>query len=89
MNMTRDTVGQRLDEEPAAEQIARLVGQLQLLQRLAADRIPELIPGTDGLHLDQEPSLTVPDQDHLPQGRISPLGVEPRRGRGQRLAQAE
>jgi hypothetical protein len=36
--------GHRLDEESAAEQIAGLIGQLQLLQRLVADRVPELIP---------------------------------------------
>jgi len=74
--------GQRLDEEPAAEQIAGLVGQLQLLQRLAADCVPEPIPAADHLHLDQEPPLTVPDQDHLTQGRILPLGVKPGHRRG-------
>ena len=81
--------GQWLEEESAAEQVAGLVAQLQLLQRPAADRVPELIPGADGLHLDQEPPLTVPDQDHLAQGWVLPLGVEPRNRRGQRLAQAE
>ena len=50
---------QRLDEEPAAEQVASLVGQLQLVQRLVADRVPEPIPGADDLHLDQEPALAV------------------------------
>ncbi len=79
----------RVRQTSAPEQVARLVGELHLLQRLAAGRVPDPIAAADDLHLDEQAPLAVPDQHHPAQRLILGLGVEPRHRPGQRLAQAK
>jgi hypothetical protein len=78
---------QRLDEQPAPEQVAGLVGQPHLRERPAADRVPDPIPAVDRLHLDQQAPLAVPDQHHPAEGQVRAPGVELRHRRAQRVAQ--
>ena len=47
-----------------------------VVEGLAADGVPEARARVDGRHLGEQPTLAVPDHDHLLQRRIRALGVE-------------
>ena len=89
MNTTRETSGSGSTNKPASEEVARRVGQSELIERLAADGVPDAIAAADALHLDQQAPLAVPDQHHPAKRGILAVGVEPRHRGGQRVAQAE
>ena len=82
-------LGKRLDEHPAPDELARLVGEMKLVEGLPADGVPQAIAGADGLHLDQQAALAVPDEHHSAECRVLALRIHPRHRGGDRVAQAE
>src|SRR5262249_14025125 len=65
-----------LEEKSTPELLSRLVPKNEIVERPSAYRIPESSPGIDGRHLGKQSALTVPDDHHLPQRCIGPIGIE-------------
>src|SRR5262249_5777950 len=66
----------RLEKKSAPELLPRLIPKDKIVERLSAHGIPEPCPRIDGRHLGKQSALTVPDDHHLPQCCVSPVGVE-------------
>src|SRR5262245_8986118 len=65
-----------LKEKSAPQLFSRLVPKNEIVERPSAYRIPEPCPRIDGRHLGKQSALTVPDDHHLPQRCIGPIGIE-------------
>ena len=68
--------GQGREERRLPQEIAGLGTELDRIERLAADAVPESRPTIDCGELGQEPPLAVPDHHHAAQRRILTLGIE-------------
>ena len=68
--------GQGGEEHGLLEEGAGLGTDLDLLERLRADAVPELRPAVDRGHLRQQPPLAVADHHHAAERRILALGIE-------------
>ena len=86
MNTTRETPGTGSTNSPRRSR-SRVSSDSFSVSRGLRDRVPELIAGADGLHLDQQAPLTVTDQHHPAEGGVLALGVEPRHRRVERVSQ--
>src|SRR5262245_36404234 len=76
-----------MKDECSLQQVPRRLCQLQLLDGLPADSVPQARAWIDGRHLDDEPPLAMAHQDHLMERRIRALGIELRHGLCEGIAQ--
>ena len=79
--------GQRLEEQRLTQALLEFRVGRETFERLVAERAPQLVARIDGGHVREQAALAVADDDHLLQGRVGVIGVQPVDHVGQRLPQ--
>src|SRR5262249_48001514 len=65
-----------LEKKSAPQLLPRTVPKDKIVERPFAYRIPEPITRVDGRHLGKQSALTVPDDHHLSESCVGPVGIE-------------